>query len=132
MEPTGPTKGRRWIAAGLYVLFIVLMTVAVGAVEWAIRLPVIVGAVAVVVAIVRLLPLRRQRPVDRRQQYPTGREVVGWGAGMASGLIAINLGRLWEGRLGLLVLGGVLAALPGLAVMVWRLSRDTRSTSADR
>jgi hypothetical protein len=109
----------------------VLVTVAVGGVEWAIRLPAVVGAVAVVVAILALA-LPRQRPADRQQLYPTGREVVGWGVGMASMLLALNLGRLWEGRLGLLVLGGALAALPVLAIVGWQASRDPRSASSDR
>jgi hypothetical protein len=131
MAPTRWTKGRRLIAAGLYVLFIVLMTVAVGAGDWAIRLPAVVGAVAVVVEIL-VLALPLQRPADRQLRYPSGRQVVGWAAGTASALLAINLGRLWEGRLGLLVLGGALAALPGLAVVAWRVSRDTHADASDR
>jgi hypothetical protein len=131
MVRTRWTKGSRWTAAGLYVLFTVLVTVAVGGVEWAIRLPAVVGAVAVVVAILALA-LPRQRPPDRQQLYPTGREVVGWGVGMASMLLALNLGRLWEGRLGLLVLGGALAALPVVAIVGWQASRDPRSASSDR
>jgi hypothetical protein len=58
--------------------------------------------------------------------------VVGWAAGMASTLLAINLGHLWEGRLGLLVLGGALAALPALAFVGWQASREIRSASSDR
>jgi hypothetical protein len=125
------TKSSRWTAAGLYALWTVLVTIAVGGVEWGIRLPAMVGAAAAVVAILAL-SLRRQRPADRQQLYPTGRQVVGWAAGMASTLLAINLGRLWEGRLGLLVLGGALAALPVLAIVGWQASRDGRSASADR
>lgn len=116
------------VGAGAYVLWFVLGMIAMGGVEWPIRLSALAAAFTLLIGGLALL--RRKLSAEQRAEMDeperfTRRDWPYWAVWVLSLMLLNLLGREWAGRFPLLVLGGVLIALPNIAVLWWQVTRRT-------